>query len=96
MWSTVKNKKRTNYKELKEEYPHIMTPRDVKEVSRKENVDGLMEKFDTPEFIEHQKNGWKYRNIFKVHKTEKLPEGDNYSCLPLANGWGDVILFERI
>jgi len=94
-WVTKKVVKKYNFNELKKKCPHIVDPRDLIEIEKKEYIDGIVKKFRSVEWIEYQEQGWKFSYVAKVTKVDQLPTISNFSVLPLHNGWGDVVVFER-
>ena len=109
-WSTVGNKNREKLLKKKEhnlywdnllkECPHIVTPYRASRIEFKLNIRNLQEKLISKEWINHQKNGWRY---VKTIKSQHLPDnftkesGDsNHSFLPLDNHWGDYAMFEAV
>jgi len=81
---------------LKQEIPHIMIPSRIKSIEEKMNVDGLSEKMLSDEWIELQRDGWKYFRVAKPNDRDPIPLSDDYKLLFIGNIWGDAVIFVKI
>ena len=93
-----KNKRRNaqKWQVLKNQAPHIVIPTRAKKIQRKKNIDGLVSKLLSEEWIKLQLQGWRY---VKVVKPEDLGDVhlDSFNILlPIENKWGDNVLFKSI
>ena len=80
--------------------PHVVVPERAKRLQQRLNIDNLKERLLSEEWIEYQKQGWKYLNPLKPQRPNhslitKDNETTEYSTLNLDNGWGDRVLFYR-
>ena len=107
-WTVVKNtkgerrraRKRAEYLEeqkwedLLAEIPHIITPDRARGIEARNRVRGVVRKFQTDDWIDHQLEGWRF---FKILRSGEEPpqttEDDAFSVLSLDNGYGDAVLF---
>ena len=48
------------------------------------------------ECINLQRDGWEYIRVVKPDDTTPIPETEDFELLPLDNGWGDFILFQKL
>ena len=84
---------------LKNEVPHVVLPIRAKRLQTKLNIDKLERRLLSDQFIEYQKQGWKYVKVLKSSDngiSNKIPPNTrdfSYSVLGLDNGWGDAVLF---
>jgi hypothetical protein len=107
-WSTPKVSKRTKLSQRRQaqkevvsvwekhvaECPHIITPDKIPV-----GIDGLVDKFNSEEWINLQNNGWKFIRIIKPNDPTTLFIPDQYDSriykeLPINNKWNDRCLFE--
>ena len=109
-WCTVVNKKkhkrkqklhdveteRTKWRNLQIEYPHIIMPVRAQRIRRKMNIEQLDVKLMSDDWIQYQKQGWRYVKVLKPDDPDGVPESTsdiNYSYLELNNKWGDKVIF---
>lgn len=88
-------KKRVYLREIYKEYPWVLTGKRACNIQSKINIVGLVEKSLCDEWINFQKEGWRYIKVIKGGVKDKDLE-ENLHILPLDNSWGDVVLFKRI
>jgi len=109
-WTTVTKKKKpkksrpsntggktfSDFLQLKIKCPHLMMPDEIHEMAQRMNVDGLVDKFRSEDWIEFQMRGWKFVKVVKPEHMNQIPNDPQYTTLSLDNGWGDVVLFKQI
>lgn len=108
-WIEVKNNKKSRRQErrnaqIQEEqkwteilnnYPWIISPSRASRLRQILNIEGLDDKLLSPEWIDHQKNGWIYSKTIKPDDNIVILESEEQSILPVDNSYGDVVLFVR-
>lgn len=109
MWTTVKKRpKKTpqqsfctpeetaKFSKLKENIPHIVMPEHIRRIEKKIKIDNLSNMVLSEEWIDFQRQGWKYVRVIKPNEGTEIPDDDDHEILSLENGWGDVVLFKRV
>ena len=72
-----------------------MMPGHIRRIARKINIDALADKIISDEWVEYQRSGWEYIRVVKPDDVDDIPDDDTYDILPIDNGWGDVVLFQK-
>lgn len=82
---------------LKTQIPHLLMPKNVREIQILENIDGFEDKLLSDEWIGYQEEGWIYVKVIKPEEADTIVDSDEeykYEIFPLENKWGDYILFK--
>lgn len=112
-WKEVVNKKKVKKEErerikkeeidkwdkLKSETPHIINSIQAVSIQEEENISGLAKALTSKEWIEHQRNGWKYyKTIAKedYEEDKNLAPGEIYCVLPVKNKYSDLAIFIKV
>lgn len=85
---------------LREKIPHLIMPGEIRRTQRQIRIDGLADKLLSDEWIEVQRDGWKFSRVVKPNENveEQLLELDDMTTqlLDLENEWGDCVLFVKV
>jgi hypothetical protein len=81
---------------LQSEIPHLILPDKIRRLAKEMNIDLLAEKILSDDWVTHQRNGWVYLRVIKPDDIQVIPIDTDHSILPLDNGWGDVVLFQKL
>lgn len=93
-WTEVRNTKRPSRKHLLCKYPHIITQGLANKIEREYRIDGLAASFGTTEWINYQKEGWKFKEAIRDYT--QYEKGTDVIILNIKNKWCcDVAIFER-
>jgi hypothetical protein len=85
--------------DLARKYPHIITPGDVKKMNREHGtILNLAEKFETAEWINLQKRGYKFRRVVKEEEYEEFYRRAESTAifLNVDNKYGDMVCFVEL
>jgi len=92
---TEDQNQRQYWKNLKETYPHIITPQEALKLEKAENIQYLTDALLCSAWIDIQKEGWEYHSIIR-EKDDKGYEAHGpvgSKILPILNDWGDAVCF---
>ena len=85
------------FKALQQDIPHLVMPGYIRHLQQTIRIDMLSEKFLSDEWIEIQRNGWKFVKVIKPDDdSSEIPETDDYDLQELGNKWGDFVLFQKV
>lgn len=86
------------FMEIRKKSPHIMLPGAAKRMAITMRIDNFAEMFTSDEWVNYQRNGWKYVKVIKPDEGDfDIPDdGNEYDLLSLENKWGDYVLFLKI
>jgi hypothetical protein len=85
--------------DLARNHPHIITPGDVKRMNRERGtIQNLAEKFESAEWINVQKHGYKFHRVVLEEEYEEFkahaPAGAIF--LNVENKYGDMVCFVKV
>jgi len=107
-WSSVKKRNRNTrvrareqndaerFQKLKTETPHLLLPEEARQIALQKNIANLVYKFKSPQWIDFQRRGWRYVDVYTPEQQDQMPRGMGYQAMPLHNRYDDVVLFERV
>lgn len=93
---TPEERQKWNLLEIK--YPHMVLPQRALRIRRKLNIDKLDIYLLSDEWINYQKDNWRYDKVLKAgtFNEKDIEKTVNILILDLENGWGDKVLFTKI
>jgi hypothetical protein len=84
------------FKALQKEIPHIMMPGKIRREQANLRIDKLAEKMLSDEWIDFQREGWKYLRVVKPDDDTSLIPLEDVELMDIENEYGDFVLFGKV